>query len=81
MRPTFGSGLAELVFAPNGPLTHGLASSHVRRALVEFEPRIDVLDVVVGADPNDPRRLLIEVDYQVRATNSRFNLVYPFYVE
>jgi hypothetical protein len=40
-----------------------------------------VEDVVVAADPALPTRLLIEVDYTVRATNSRFNLVYPFYLQ
>jgi phage baseplate assembly protein W len=81
MRPTFGAGLADLVFAPNGPATQGLVTSAVRDALVEWEPRIDVLDVTAAADPDQPTRLLIEVDYAVRATNSRFNLVYPFYLQ
>lgn len=81
MRPTFGAGLADLVFAPNTPATQGLVTSAVRDALVEEEPRIDVLDVAVTADPADPARLLVEVDYAVRATNSRFNLVYPFYLQ
>jgi phage baseplate assembly protein W len=81
MRPTFGAGLADLVFAPNTPTTHGLVASSVRSALLEEEPRIDVVDVVVSADPALPTRLLIEVGYTVRATNSRFNLVYPFYLQ
>ena len=81
MRPDFGAGLADLVFAPNTPATHGLVTSAVRDALVEWEPRIDVLDVAVSADPAEPARLLVELDYSVRATNSRFNLVYPFYLQ
>lgn len=81
MRPDFGAGLADLVFAPNTPATHGLVTSAVRDALVDWEPRIDVLDVAVTADPAEPTRLLVEVDYAVRATNSRFNLVYPFYLQ
>ena len=81
MRPTFGAGLSDLVFAPNTPTTAGLVASGVRSALVEEEPRIDVLDVAVTADPAEPTRLLVEVDYSVRATNSRFNLVYPFYLQ
>jgi phage baseplate assembly protein W len=80
MRPTFGCGLTDLVFAPNTAVTHGLVASHIRDALVEFEPRIDLGDVAVAADPADPTRLLIEVDYTVRSTNSRFNLVFPFYL-
>jgi uncharacterized protein len=81
MRPTFGAGLADLVFAPNSPATRGMVVSAVRDALVEHEPRIDVLDVTATPDPAEPARLLIEVDYSVRATNSRFNLVYPFYLQ
>jgi uncharacterized protein len=81
MRPDFGAGLADLVFAPNTPATHGLVASAVRDALVDWEPRIDVLDIAVTADPAQPTRLLVEIDYAVRATNSRFNLVYPFYLQ
>jgi phage baseplate assembly protein W len=81
MRPAFGAGLADLVFAPNSPATHGLVVSAVRDALVEEEPRIDLVDVTAAADPADPGRLLVEVDYTVRATNSRYNLVYPFYLQ
>jgi phage baseplate assembly protein W len=81
MRPTFGAGLADLVFAPNGPATQGMVVSAVRDALTEQEPRIDVLDVTATPDPGMRTRLLIQVDYAVRATNSRFNLVYPFYLQ
>jgi phage baseplate assembly protein W len=81
MRPTFGAGLTDLVFAPNSPATQGMVVSAVRDALVEQEPRIDVLDVTATPDPGEPTRLLIEVDYSVRATNSRFNLVFPFYLQ
>lgn len=81
MRPDFGAGLADLVFAPNSPATQGVVGSTVKAALVEWEPRIDVLGVAVTADPAQPTRLLVEVDYAVRATSSRFNLVYPFYLQ
>ena len=54
----------------------------VREALATWEPRIDVLDVYAAPDPSRPNVLLvIEINYQVRSTNSRFNLVYPFYLE
>jgi phage baseplate assembly protein W len=81
MRPEFGAGLADLVFAPNSPATQGMVVSAVRDALAEQEPRIDVLDVSATPDPGQRTRLIIEVDYAVRATNSRFNLVYPFYLQ
>ena len=46
-----------------------------------WEPRIDVLDVYAAADPQRPNVLLVEIDYAIRSNNSRFNLVYPFYLE
>lgn len=81
MRPDFGCGIHNLVFGASGAATAGLVTSQVRQALVEWEPRIEVLNVTTAADPAQPTRLLIEIDYQVRNTNSRFNLVYPFYLE
>jgi Bacteriophage baseplate protein W len=81
MRPDFGCGLYDLVFAVNNPATTGQIVRTVREALIEWEPRIDVLDVFVTPDEAQPNLLLIEINYQVRTTNSRFNLVYPFYLE
>jgi phage baseplate assembly protein W len=80
MRPEFGCRLHDLVFAANDAGTAGAAVEAVRDALNRWEPRIDVLDVTAAPDPDDRNRLMIEINYQVRATNSRYNLVYPFYV-
>ena len=81
MRPDFGCGIHDLVFAVNSAGTVGRVVSEVRQALVLWEPRIDVLDVAVLPDAGQSNLLPIKIDYQVRATNSRFNLVYPFYLE
>jgi phage baseplate assembly protein W len=81
MRPDFGCGIHDLVFAVNSAGTAGRVASLVRRALLRWEPRVDVLDVDAAADPIQPNLLLIKIDYQVRTTNSRFNLVYPFYLQ
>lgn len=81
MRPDFGCGIHNLVFAPNSPGTAGQVISEVRRALVLWEPRIDVLEVDAVPDESQPSLLLIAISYQVRTTNNRFNLVYPFYLE
>ena len=80
MRPTFGCAVHDLAFAPNNPTTHGLIRHHVLEALALWEPRIEVLNVGVYADPDEPARLLIDIDYALRATNHRRNLVYPFYI-
>lgn len=81
MRPEFGCGLHDLVFAPDSAETAGVAATEVREALILWEPRIELDDVEVQSDPSEPGRLLIHIEYRVRSTNSRFNLVYPFYME
>jgi phage baseplate assembly protein W len=80
MRPDFGCGIYELVFALNSAGTEGKIAHEVREALLLHEPRIDVRDVQVEAH-GDGDALLISIDYEVRATNNVFNLVYPFYLE
>ena len=80
MHSDFGCGIHDLVFAPNNTGTAGLARYYVEDALVRWEPRIDVEEVVVQAEPAEPELLLISVTYRVRSTDSRYNLVYPFYL-
>ncbi len=81
MRLDFGCGIHDLVFASNSAATIGQLSNAVNQALIQWEPRIDLLSVEVFPDPDLPGRLLIQINYQVRTTNNRFNLVYPFYLE
>jgi uncharacterized protein len=80
MRPDFGCGIYDFVFETNSALTAGRIEEEVREALLFFEPRIDVLEVQVQPEGNG-EILLISIDYQVRATDNMFNLVYPFYLE
>ena len=78
MRPDFGCGIHDLVFeSVNDVAAQGLIASSVRDALVDYEPRIELRDVVVT--PEDGV-LLIEISYVVRDTNHEQNRVYPFYV-
>jgi phage baseplate assembly protein W len=80
MRPDFGCDIHELVFDVHDAETVGAVCESVREALTQWEPRIDVLDVYAVPDTREPNRVLIEINYQVRSSNSRFNLVYPFYL-
>ena len=79
MRPNFGCGIHQFVFAPNNSTTIDLIQHEVIEALNWWEPRITVLDVNAHPDPDDDARLLIEVTYLIKATNDRRNLVFPFY--
>ena len=80
MRPNFGCGIHNLVFAPINTATITQVQKEVFEALILFEPRIEVLEVNVSAEEREQGRLLISIDYRVRATNTQFNLVYPFYL-
>ena len=81
MRPGFGCGIHDVVFAVNNASTAGRVASEVRDALIRSEPRIDLDEVTASPHPTKANQLLIEINYRVRATNNRFNLVYPFYLE
>jgi uncharacterized protein len=81
MRPDFGAGLRRLVFEPINTSTMTLVQHRVQQALVSWEPRIDVKDVVVSAERAAAGILNIRIDYVIRATNTFFNLVYPFYLQ
>ncbi len=78
MQPTFGCNLADHVFEPmnTGQLTY--IEELVSTAVLYHEPRIDA-EVSVKLDA-ERTALIIEVDYTVRGTNSRFNFVFPFYI-
>jgi phage baseplate assembly protein W len=79
MRPEFGCGINEYVFAPGDAATAGRIAFEVRTALERWEPRIEVTDVVVAFDTVQAGILYLDVRYTVRASNSERNLVFPFY--
>ena len=80
MLPEFGGGLRNFLFEPNSPATRHAIEHVVRASLIDWEPRISLDRVEVTSDEIEPNLLLIHVDYVVRATNSFYNRVYPFYL-
>lgn len=80
MRPNFGCGIHDFVFAPNSASTWSLMVHHVEEALGWWEPRVEVTGVDVRPDPSDTSHLLIDVRYRIKATNDERTLVYPFYL-
>ncbi len=81
MRPDFGCGIQELVFGPNNTSTATLISVYIKEALLKWEPRIEVLNVSAVPDKEEGNRLDINIEYRIRTTNTRRNIVYPFYLE
>lgn len=79
-RPRFGSKIHDYVFAPNNAHTRNLVAFYAREALIKWEPRIDNIEVECRTDPADENTILLDISYSVKATNSHFNLVYPFFL-
>lgn len=79
MRPDFGCQIHDLVFAPNDATTAGLAAYYVEEALARWEPRIRLMDVSAAPDDEHPGRLLVRIEYEIKATYDRRALVFPFY--
>lgn len=77
MRPTFGSRLHELVYAPLNNETFAQAKRYVQDALGMWEPRIRLIAVEVRAQQ---AKLLIEIQYEIKTTRDQRTLVYPFYL-
>lgn len=81
MRPEFGAGLNAFLFESVSFSTMQRVKQRVQEALIDWEPRIDVEEVRVQNDRSEPGKLTINIEYRVRATNTRGNLVYPFYLQ
>lgn len=81
MRPDFGCGIYDYVFSSINTATLTLIERTVREAITEWEPRVEIEKIEISTEEADQGRLLISIDYRVRRTNSRFNLVYPFYLK
>lgn len=79
MRPTFGSRLHELAFAPATAETFGLAEMYVADALRFWEPRIEVVEVHASPDPKQHEVLLITLQYRIKPSYDVRSLVCPFY--
>ena len=80
MQPDWGVSPRELLFEPAGTTLRTLLLDQVRTALLVHESRIKVLDLRIAmTDEPGSGTLAIELDYEVRSTNARFNLVFPFY--
>ena len=80
MRPAFGCRIWERLFEPINANTLGLMEDDTREALSRWEPRIDVVEVNAVPDDGGGGMVRIHVNYQVKVTNDRRNLVYPFYM-
>lgn len=79
MLPEYGCNLEELLFQPLDLSLKTYVVDLIRTAILYFEPRIDVTRIDIDPTNELEGELLIRIDYIIRSTNSRSNIVYPFY--
>lgn len=81
MVPQYGCNLDELVFEALDTRMRTLMADKIESAILYHEPRIDLEGVRLSDDAASTLegRVLIEITYRVKTTNSRFNVVFPFY--
>ena len=80
LQPKYGCDLDHLLFEPLDTGTATYTGEMIKQAILMFEPRIDVLTVDLGQPDDGEGHIDIVIEYRVRSTQSRYNLVYPFYL-
>ncbi len=81
MVPNYGCNLDELLFKPLTLTLKTFVVDLIKTAILYHEPRIDINKIDIDPTNELEGVLLINLDYTIRATNSRKNMVYPFYKE
>lgn len=81
MQPDFGCNLKSLVFEEITLSTQTIAKEMIKRAVLFFESRVILNDVKFNTEELHDGHLYITLDYTVRSTNTRFNMVYPYYIK
>ena len=79
MEPRYGCNMEEYVFESMSTTTKTLMKDMVQTAILYYEPRIDVTSIEVDDSSQLEGIILINVEYVIRTTNSRFNFVFPYY--
>ncbi len=81
MQPTYGCNLQELLFEPLSATVASNIKELIRTAILYHEPRIRLNRLELNLDLQVEGVVNISVDYTIISTNSRFNFVYPFYLQ
>ena len=77
--PSYGLEPHELMFEPASTTMRTFLKDRITTAILIYEPRIRLISLEVDSPDPNAGTFRITLEYEVRATNSRYNLVYPFY--
>jgi uncharacterized protein len=83
MQSGYGCNLDVMLFESMSTTFMSFIRNHIESAIRVYEPRVNLLQVVIDPrqhfDDNQRGMVVIRVDYEVRGTNRRDNVVYPYY--
>jgi len=80
MLPQYGCDIWRMVFRNMNTTLMTQLQDAVAQAILNWEPRIEVISIDVKPDATTDGLVTITVNYVIRLTNTRSNLVYPFYL-
>lgn len=81
MNPDYGTNLHNLIFQNMDLTARTQLISAIRRAVLYYEPRITLEDVIIDVSEEREGIIKVMLEYTIRLTNTRSNLVYPYYYE
>lgn len=79
MRPAFGCGIKSMVFESITESILTMMKDLITKAILFFEPRITLNSIDINTELVNQGTLLIQIFYMIRSTNTRSNMVYPYY--
>ena len=79
MNPKYGLDMHEMLFEPMGTTAKTLLKDRVKYAILIYEPRINLISLELDSSAELEGKIILILDYAIRSTNSRYNLVFPFY--
>jgi uncharacterized protein len=80
MHPAYGCGLRRLVFEAVNENTLTEIRDIVSKAILFFEVRITLNELRIDTSELHQGLLQLLLDYTIRSTNTRSNMVYPLYL-
>jgi len=80
MQPEYGCNLNELSFEPLNTTLKTYIKDLINTAILYHEPRILVIEINLDLDGEIEGVVNITLDYKIKTTNSRYNIVFPYFI-
>ena len=79
MLPNYGCDLRSYLFDSISNSKIYFLKELVSTAIIKYEPRVSLNEVMIDITGYQDGLIKIQIDYTVQTSNTRFNLVFPYY--